>query len=266
MKKHPVDNLFARKLSNWEPETSPDLWKRIEAKQKKETRRLGGWYWYAAAGIILTLLSGYLVWQSESFRLNNIGEKVAQTQTEARRKQDSGIENMIHKPELVADAQPEIAINDNNPEKKPIRQNTASSERNNLANQSKSVAAPLLDKIEVAAIEREEIEPEPIAVDKGEIAVQLPVEASSIGKEIDEPSKTRVIIAHVQPEEQNDQKSSKFSRILRQLKNAKEGEAVDWDEVGFNPKKLMARADERIKNGEEKISKQYQNLKEKTKL
>jgi hypothetical protein len=41
---------------------------------------------------------------------------------------------------------------------------------------------------------------------------------------------------------------------------------VDWEEVGFNPKSLVAKVDDHLRNGEEKVSEKYHNLKEKTKL
>jgi len=33
-----------------------------------------------------------------------------------------------------------------------------------------------------------------------------------------------------------------MAKVWKQLKNAKNGEKVDWDEVGFNPNKLLAKA------------------------
>ena len=128
---------------------------------------------------------------------------------------------------------------------------------------------PVFDKVEIAAIPREEIRPETEIGVNRKLGVTPEVEVPTVNNGGEEPTKTRVIIAHIPTTEeadQDDQKSSKLLRVLRQLKNAKEGEAVDWDVVGFNPKKLMARADQRLRNEEEKLSKQYQNLKEKTKL
>jgi hypothetical protein len=82
-----------------------------------------------------------------------------------------------------------------------------------------------------------------------------------------EPEPTRTIVVTVETDEpENQPKVSKFSRVFRQLKNARAGERVDWEEVGFNPRDLFAKADDRFKHKEEKhsdkdqTSRQHQTL------
>jgi hypothetical protein len=68
------------------------------------------------------------------------------------------------------------------------------------------------------------------------------------------------------PSEADDKpRGSRFSRVFRQLKNARAGEKVDWDEVGFNPKDLVARVDDRLRNRDDK-NPQKDHPKDKTKL
>jgi hypothetical protein len=52
----------------------------------------------------------------------------------------------------------------------------------------------------------------------------------------------------IQTEEPSNKRQSKFSKIWQQLKRAKNGENVNWNEVGFKPQKLIARADAKIEN------------------
>jgi hypothetical protein len=53
------------------------------------------------------------------------------------------------------------------------------------------------------------------------------------------------MVVNVIPEEDSlmQPKTSRFTRVFRQLKNARAGEKVNWDEVGFNPKAVLARLD-----------------------
>jgi hypothetical protein len=268
MKKHPVDELFAKKLTEWEPRASSDLWKKIEARQAKPTRRLGGGYWFAAAGVSIALLSGYLVWQGKSTQPHTTGTEIARQEPAIMpQKEVEKLTIPADGAELMARVETSDPKNGSAGETSPAPEKTGVvMEENKATQQQESVRT--LDEVEIAAIPRGEIKPETEIAGNDKLASTPAVEIPSVTKS-EEPSKTRVIIAHIPTEgeaSQDDQKSSKLIHILRQLKNAKEGEAVDWDVVGFNPKKLMARADQRLKTEEEKLSKQYQNLKEKTKL
>ena len=45
---------------------------------------------------------------------------------------------------------------------------------------------------------------------------------------------------------ENSQKKSRFIKIFKQIKNFKTGERIEWDEVGVNPNKLIAKANKTI--------------------
>ena len=274
MKKHPVDDLFARKLADWQPKASPDLWNRIENQQQKENRRSAGWHWYAAASVLVILLAGYAVWENQSLVLSDKNRELSKASQTQQSK-----ENSLNKTPIPLDSVKLLA------EVEEVKTETgAMLKKADSPDHSKQILAksnmetplqiqgrePALDRIEVASIQKKETAPETlIPASKGGIASLPPAGAlAEISESFVEQEKGRVIIAHVETENVADeeQKSSKFIRILRQLKNAKQGEAIEWDEVGFNPKKLMARADERLKSEEERISKKYQDLKDKTKL
>jgi hypothetical protein len=69
------------------------------------------------------------------------------------------------------------------------------------------------------------------------------------------------------PENESNEKSksSRFAKVFRQLKNARAGEPVDWQEIGFNPKDVIAKVDGRGRSRDEEGSEKYQNTK-RTKL
>ncbi|MPR33793.1 hypothetical protein [Salmonirosea aquatica] len=273
MKKHPVDDLFARKLADWQPSTSPDVWKRIEDRQEKKSRRLIGWHWYAAASLTLLLMVGYVVWQNQSTILPDAGRGLATVeQPQQPETNTSRSDRALQKSEVPPiNSEAEKITTRSKVEENILNQNTrAFAKVDPIAQPQRQEPKPVLEDTEVAAIQKKEIGSELLIPDNKAITSLQPVEArlETTNETLAEQTKGRVIIAHIETDKlvQEDPKSSKFIRILRQLKNAKEGEAIEWDEVGFNPKKLVARADERLRDEEEKISKKYQELKDKTKL
>lgn len=86
---------------------------------------------------------------------------------------------------------------------------------------------------------------------------------------IKEKQENRTIVVNVDETELDSiekHKSSRFTKVFRQLKNVRAGEPVNWKDVGFNPKTIAAKIDERIRDKEEVISEKYQNIKGRTKL
>lgn len=273
MKKHQVDDLFARKLRDWQPKPSADLWKQIEDRQEGKIRRLAGWYWYAAASVALMMVS-YVVWISRSEVLPGTNREFAVVDQIRESKVDTAGNGASIANGRGALANSGIQENENRvlPQgmKVPRQSEQATAGKEYVVQPGVLEAEPVLDRLEVAAIQKIETAPESLVPDvKSKIVVHpLEVHPEITNESLVAQAEGRVIIAHIETSEvgQEDHRSSKFIRILRQLKNAKQGEAIEWDEVGFNPKKLMARADERLRNEEEKVSKRYQELKDKTNL
>lgn len=268
MKKHPVDDLFARKLTDWQPKTTVPLWERIEARQEKVPRRLG-WYWYAAASVAILVLAGYVVWQSGIVEISGGKREVATTEQM----------KPTVLPESLAKTSPSdkaIGLASEGKSREAISPTQVATQISKvriseevLLVKSKEPVG-ISEKMEVAAIQKEVIAPESLIAEKLEGTSLQPtaIKPEIVKEALPALSTGRVVIAHVEtaPKLEDEPRSSKFIRVLRQLKNAKQGEAIEWDEIGFNPRKLMARADERLKSEEEKISNKYQELKDKTKL
>jgi hypothetical protein len=57
-------------------------------------------------------------------------------------------------------------------------------------------------------------------------------------------TKPEVVAQNTEPE----RKQSRVGKIWEQLKRAKNGENVNWNEVGVKPQKVLARADAKIEN------------------
>ncbi|WP_247235912.1 hypothetical protein [Telluribacter sp. SYSU D00476] len=274
MKKHPVDDLFARKLDAWEPKPSAEVWQRIQAGQQKKQRRGAGWYWYAAASVAILLTAGYIVWDGPANNPTGLAEgsiaKVKKTTPET-----STIPGTPAADSEAIAGSTSVPVED----KKPVLEYKSAEAIARGADTRKVVpikpgqtteaepAERALD-VEVAALAKEEVPASTPTISSPDLNLPATQPVGSVDKALRESTEKRVVIARVEVEDDldEDHKSSRLIRILRQLKNAKEGEAVNWNEVGINPKKIMARADERIRNEEEKVSKQYNTLKEKLEL
>ena len=272
-----IDDLFARKLSNLERKPSPDLWQRIEQGQKKEPRRLGGWYWYAAASVMILLMAGYLVWQNQSQTVEPQGQ-MAQTEQMAKPKEEKlDSPNLkLDKTKALASTQKKALASTQKTELAEGASQRQSEKRETFAMVAKANApkkkeveqTPILEDVRITKIEKTVTDPKQLMAESEVGKSMQPVQVGIPGTVLTDLLPNRVIVAHVETEDltNEDQKPSKFLRVMRQLKNAKQGDEVEWDELGFNPKRILARADERLHNGEDKISDKYQELKNKTKL
>ncbi|MEO6286431.1 MAG: hypothetical protein ABIN80_10185 [Dyadobacter sp.] len=274
MKKHPVDDLFKRRLTELEKKPSSDAWLKIQERSKTQRRNVG-WIWYAAASVLIVLLGGYLVWRSDVNGLiqpDNNQEVVAKVNSKEQAAP-------IRKIEREENAQTQIAVVEI--EKKHIisksipatnheksyRTEKAQPER--IANTQKQIAVAALEKNEFADIDQSDHHKSPSITPNIEEVKILPDEpaVSRVSKQDAEP--TRTIIVAVEPsgdELDGKPKNSRLSRVFRQLKNARAGERVDWEEVGFNPKTLVAKVDDRLHGRDEKASEKDQTPKERTKL
>lgn len=264
-----IDNLFARKLSNLERTPSPDLWQRIEQGQKKESRRLGGWYWYAAASVTILLMAGYLIWQNPT-QMDGLQEQMAQTEQVAKpgaEKSDSPT-LQLNESEALASEQKTESVQPNDNRVAAQTETYATAAKAAIPKQQETERTPVLEDVKIAKVEKIETNPEQLIAKIDEVKSLQPVDIQAPGTVLTDLPQKRIIVAHIETEDfdKEDQRPSKFLRVMRQLKNAKQGDEVEWDELGFNPKRILARADERLRNGEDKISDKYQELKNKTKL
>jgi len=266
MKKHPVDDLFKSKLSNWEKQPSSEAWSRIAGEKKNSERKIGIWLWYAAASILVATTAGYLVWQGNARQSAQIENSIAKTDqlknadlpiSDAVAAKDSA--NDIEKsPEIknfeeavAADIKSEsnIPVVSDEPEKQP------ESEIKIVEN----------ERVAVVPIVKDVVQPESTVSESLKKEALPQIAFASNKPEVKEDNRT--IVVNVVAEEMEEKpKTSRFTKVFRQLKNVRAGDPVDWQEVGFNPKDIVAKVDDRIRNTEGEISEKYQNIKHKTKL
>ncbi|MCE6988767.1 hypothetical protein [Dyadobacter sp. CY323] len=266
MKKHPVDDLFKRRLTDLDKKPSDKAWLKIQ--QNTQTRRRGGWIWYAAASVAITLVAGYVVWQntredrfSKSGKLETVAVLPAKSNVAEKPEKGMSDSNAVM---LAID---EGKVLKSRPSNSPIK-NQKVSEVNALDKQ-RIVEAE--NEIEIAVTNKPV---DQISSVKSVEVLELPkVESIRPGNEslastrtvqnVAEPAITIVVeVESIDNEVAEKPKASKLSRVFRQLKNARAGERVDWDEVGFNPKSMVARVDDRLRNKEDRGHEKDQSVKQ----
>lgn len=273
MKKHPVDDLFSRKLRDAEITPREEAYQKLQQRMQSKQRRLGWWQqgpWLAAAGVSLLLVAGWVVWSN----YNSEDTLTAQVtpKTESITKQ---------KPAQLAKSN---AVEEKSTDKKEIINQQISPEKQVAANESvKAVqkSSELEPSLPVLKSEVKQLAQvtEPIKNDKVRevitfhesskviaqatvtnteskpvektVVLQLPelqqslVAANEKGLVEKETSTASTESTNPKFEENilnQPRKSTRMAKVWKQLKNAKNGEKVDWDEVGFNPNKLLAKA------------------------
>lgn len=285
MKKHPVDDLFKRRLEGLERTPSENAWLKIQEKQSARSRsarsRAVVWGWYAAAGVVAAVMGGYLVWQNQQVASPG-GIKPQQTIATAKPVQKDSvaipIENSNAPVERLAAAEKTgNGLVNGQKDLKPaihaaeITQTRKAPKREietPLADPERIQDAPVVAMIEKPSVPANTIQPEHVNAPVAQGIKTLPDEpaVSQVNKPETEPTRTIVVAVETGTNEADDKpRGSRFSRVFRQLKNARAGEKVDWDEVGFNPKSLVARVDDRLRNKDERSS-EKDHPKDKTKL
>lgn len=269
MKKHPVDDLFKRRLSGLEKQPSPSAWLKI-TKEARSRPSAPGWVWYAAASVIVALLTGYAIWENNDpdTRPASLSNNVVPAN-----KDQPVIADLIDKDSLpISRAEnkkqttivtEKIAKRQAQKEVEVVRETTTDDKK--IDGFQKEVFAADLKEIPSTDIDQKTGEINPLEV-KAIAGISLVKKSSEMQDEV-EPLRTVVVVIDMDDNGvQSKPKTSRFSKVFKQLKNARAGERVDWDEVGFDPKVLVARVDDRLRNGEEKVSEKFHNIKEKTKL
>jgi hypothetical protein len=234
MKKHPIDDLFERRLSRLGKEPSASAWLKI-AKEARSTPSAPGWIRYAAASIFVVLLAGYAVWENSDpdFRPTRPANKVASAHID-----QPAIANLVDKDSLLVSTaerpKKTMLVNENiakrqaKEELKLLQEITTEDEK--IDGPEKEVFAADLKEISSPDIDpkmEEMIRPEPeaiagISVSEKPIEIQYKVESSRTVVVVIDTDKNSV---------QSSPKTSRFSKVFRQLKNVRAGEKVDWNEV-----------------------------------
>lgn len=273
MKKHPVDDLFSRKLRDAEITPREEAYQKLQERMQSKQRRLGWWQqgpWLAAAGVSLLLVAGWVVWSNYNPEAALTAEVTPKTESITKQKSvqlaksKAVEENSTDKKEIVnQQISPERQVAANEPVKAIQKSSKLESSLPVLKSEVKQVAQvsepAKNDKIQEVIITHESpkvIAQAPVTNTESKpiektVVLQLPElqqslvaanEKGIVEKEISTASAESTNSKFDENILNQPRKSTRMAKVWKQLKNAKNGEKVDWDEVGFNPNKLLAKA------------------------
>ncbi|MDI9866619.1 hypothetical protein QM480_19920 [Flectobacillus sp. DC10W] len=272
MEKHNIDKLFNERLQNYERKPRPEAWDKLQAKlQQNETKIVPLWWKVARAASVVLLLgtAGYFVWETTTTNPEVEGSSVAVVNSHPKAKEDKlaqpnksmvlektgNGENKIE--ESLAQAKPLL----NKIDKQTTHKSSVKKHFDKLIEVTKDTREPVL-------AQKETPQPLPKVTNNTIILVMEPTPEQTTPKTA-ETIVLSMVEAPAGPgverpgwvEEASNRKTTKLGKLWQQLKRAKNGEGVDWNELGVKPQKVLARADAKLENTKETIVESVKEIK-----
>ena len=235
-----IDKIFNESLKNYERQPRTEAWEKLQAKlEKRDNKIVPLWWKYASAASITLLLGVGSYWFASQKEVQT--DVVAVSERPVLKKEfevkkdiglqknelikvanDNKIKNRIGcnlQPQIVIDKPKEIIVEPIEYPKEDIKI---------IAQTPKVENKPIVEENTIVLV-LENTKPK-----KEEETIVLNF--------VD--TKPEIIAQNIEPEK----KQSRVGKIWEQLKRAKNGESVNWNEVGVKPQKVLARADAKIEN------------------
>ena len=236
-----IDKIFSEGLHAYERQPRPQAWEKLEARlQKPQNKVLPIWWKFASAASVALLLGVGGYWFSNWKNIQNDEILVTKKSVILEKKKLPILEETI--PQIVA-------VEENNQPNTNLKLNEKVKKVRNV--QFAQLPIQKIIKVEeikqiakIFTIESKKIE------ESNTIVLVLEntkpkVEQETIVLNIVEPKE---VITQATLNDVNTKKETRLSKIWQQLKRAKNGENVNWNEVGIKPQKMLARADAKIEN------------------
>jgi hypothetical protein len=238
-----IDKIFSEGLHKYERQPRLQAWEKLEARlQKSKSKVLPVWWRYASAASVALLLGVGGYWFSN--QKSNSQKEIAAIERPVVKK----IHTLIVEKEVI----PRVAIIESRLPKKVVSQSIQKHE--------------LVENRQFAQFEK------PQQIIRVEEIKQIAKAPTIETKRIEEQNTIVLVLENTKPKveeetivlnmvetkpdvvsqlDSNDgviKKETRLSKIWQQLKRAKNGENVNWSEVGIKPQKMLARADAKIEN------------------
>ncbi len=237
-----IDKIFSEGLQTYERQPRPQAWEKLEARlQKPKSKVLPIWWKYASAASVALLLGIGGYWFNN--QKNNSVEQVA-----------------VNKKPIIEKKQTQIVEEQVTPHVAEVENNIPKKAKINITEKSQ-----IIENKQFAQLP-------PQQVFKAEEITQIAKTPTIEPKKIEEQNTIVLVLENTKPKveeetivlnmvetkpevvtqtDSNDgitKKETRISKIWQQLKRAKNGENVNWSEVGIKPQKMLARADAKIEN------------------
>ena len=238
-----IDKIFSKGLQTYERQPRPEVWEKLEARlQKPKSKVLPIWWKYASAASVALLLGIGSYWFSNQ-KTDSV-EKIAVAQ----------------KP-IIEKKQVQIIEKETTPQIVEVEKNIPQKTKFKITEKARVIIEPK----QFAQLPQQQI----IKVEEIKQIAKTP----NIGsKKIEEQNTIVLVLENTKPKVEEEtivlnmvetkpevvaqvdlndgmtKKETRISKIWQQLKRAKNGENVNWSEVGIKPQKMLARADAKIEN------------------
>ena len=238
-----IDKIFSKGLHTYERKPSPQAWEKLEARlQKPKSKVLPIWWKYASAASVALFLGIGGYWFN-----NQKTNSVEQVSVNKKPITEKNPIQIIEKETI-----PQVVETENNIPQKTKFKNT---EKTQIVAEPKQIAQSLPQQIikveeikqvaKIPTIESQKLQEQNTIVLVLE-NTKPKVEEETIVLNMVETKPE--VLAQTEANEVNPKKETRLTKIWQQLKRAKNGENVNWSEVGIKPQKMLARADAKIES------------------
>ncbi|MES2520965.1 MAG: hypothetical protein V4585_22825 [Bacteroidota bacterium] len=243
-KQENIDKIFSDGLHAYERQPHPQAWEKLEARlQKPQSRTLPLWWKFASAASLALLLGTGGYWYNSRKSVLNIN--LAQiNKVKIDSKKEATQEQVIAKTVVT------------NLEKETIFEGKKSFTKALKIQANNAITSTKPPKLEEILSAKNTLTPTLLpeikkTFESNTIVLVLENNKPKVEEEtivLNMIETQQEAVAQIDPNEENIKKQSRLGKIWQQLKRAKNGEDVNWGEVGIKPQKVLARADAKIEN------------------
>lgn len=270
--KDKTDRLFAEKLENHTVKPRAGAWGKLEGRlQQKQRKIMPIWQRMGIAASVLILLfaGGVTYFKNSDKTIENqpiASNSVTEKPVDIAVKNTEKVNLLEEKKEIIEKISTEIKIGKQEKPAILFARNTnpivkeRSIEVQKMESKTPNFATPDLGNKELIA---ENILPK--TSDKQEIVTEKTEDLTIVFTVANFENQTPAF--NTKEEKYEEEKKPKYlTRFFKQIINAKNGDRVDWNEVGFKPAKILARAENKLKSTKDELNGSYQTVKNKTVL
>jgi hypothetical protein len=245
-----IDKIFSDGLHAYERQPRPQAWEKLEARlQKPKSKVLPIWWKYASAASVALLLGiGGYWFGSQKEVMPEFGAIKSKTPPSLINPSNTTVELSSKMPENSGHSQ---NVNNMRTTKHicPVGTITVEYPENRILDEKIEYPIEKQESKQIAQTTIPEIKK--LAPEPNTIILVLENQQSKVEEETIVLNMVEIkpeVVAQTDLNDGISKKETRLSKIWQQLKRAKNGENVNWSEVGIKPQKMLARADAKIEN------------------
>jgi hypothetical protein len=253
--KNNIDKIFNESLKNYERQPRTEAWEKLQARlEKKDSKVLPLWWKYASAASVALLLGvgGYWFTSQKETKTEvaTISNKPV-LKKEIKERKDNEVQKIEMAKVDEFSLSPVAGVHTSPQVRKHTREIFSPVASVPISPPVHKQAQQLENpNNQIIALETIKTKTPEIKNSVEENTIVLVLENTKPKKDEETivlnfvETKPEVTTQNIEPEK----KQSRVGKIWEQLKRAKNGENVNWGEVGVKPQKVLARADAKIEN------------------